>query len=365
MKHHQAFLNAKDDDGTTALTAASEKCRMEVIGELLKNNTVDVNARNDNGATALLVASDLGHVEFVRKLLTRNCDLLNQATSDVADDEESGLPAINHLDATAATDVGRSDLRTVRDDGRMEDVPYLQSSTHLKVDVNAEREDGVTALILASCNGHLKAVAELLNNKEVDVNAVNSEGTTALISASGSVHFEVVGELLKHAVPRDLKTNDGNAEVGLANGKGDAEIFDWDLLGSELVDVQLLKGVDSTKRRAANVDENSEAARLSVKRRKVDVNATKDDGAARLSVKHRKVDVNAKNDDGATTLIVASRNGQVNVVYEMLKSKEVDGDAKTVAGETCAMMSMQNGHADVVNALQQEENADESQGIEC
>ena len=49
--------------------------------------------------------------------------------------------------------------------------------------MNAKGEDGATALILASCNGHDKVVKALLNHVQVDVNAAKSNGATALIGA--------------------------------------------------------------------------------------------------------------------------------------------------------------------------------------
>jgi serine/threonine-protein phosphatase 6 regulatory ankyrin repeat subunit B len=61
--------------------------------------------------------------------------------------------------------------------------------------VNAKRNDGRTALMIASERGH-KEVVKLLLEKGADVNAKNKEGMTALKYASENGHKEIV-ELLK------------------------------------------------------------------------------------------------------------------------------------------------------------------------
>jgi serine/threonine-protein phosphatase 6 regulatory ankyrin repeat subunit B len=351
LKHHKIDVNAKDDDGDTALIAASENCHWEVVGTLLMHHELDVNARNDNGNTALLVASDQGHVEVVRKLLTRNFEALNQVGMNVSDaiDGEgekgsrigSGLLAKQHLDAKTATEGDSSDLLNARNDEQVESMIHLKSFAHIKLDVNAKSEDGSTALILASCNGHLNVVAALLKNEEVDVNAADTEGVTALIGASGRGHFEIVSELLKLATATcDIENVEGSTDVSIASGStNQAEVVDWDLLGSDHEDVRVGKLVGNKKRHAVRVHGSFKAARM--------------------SLSHRKLDVNAQQSDGATALIVASGNGHVTVVCELLKCKEVDVNAKTVAGETCSSLADRNGHAEVVSALRTHENSDE------
>ena len=362
LKHQKVDVNAKDDDGTTALIAASEKCHLEVIVELLKHRELDVNARNENDATALLVASELGNVDVVRKLLTHNCDaVFNQATmnlGEVVDDdshEGSNIASWNgfsdigskvlgndQLDVKVVTEGDGSDLLKVRAAERRERVAHMRSFAHVKVDVNAKREDGATALILASCNGHLNVVAELLIHKEVDVNAADIEGATALMNACANGHLEVVCELLKRAVVTyELRNDEGSTDDSIASGSiCNSEAVDWDLMGSEHGHVPFSEVVGRKEFHTVSADEKLETVKS--------------------SVNPCKLDVNAKNCNGATALIVASGNGHVKVVCELLKHNVVDMKAETAAGETCSILASRNGHAEVVCVLQKHENAGES-----
>ncbi|MGD0201363.1 MAG: ankyrin repeat domain-containing protein, partial [Bryobacteraceae bacterium] len=61
-------VNAKRDDGATALMLASQYGRQEVVRALL-DAQADVNAKRGDGATALMVASQYGRQEVVRALL--------------------------------------------------------------------------------------------------------------------------------------------------------------------------------------------------------------------------------------------------------------------------------------------------------
>lgn len=90
LKHDNQDVNAKDNNGTTALMVASKKSNLKVVDELLKHHKSDVNAKKEDGATALMMASDAGHVEVIYKLLNSNCDLLNHSRLNASDVDEGG-----------------------------------------------------------------------------------------------------------------------------------------------------------------------------------------------------------------------------------------------------------------------------------
>ena len=124
----KADVNAKSDDGFTALMMASEEGRLDVVQALLAGNA-DANAKTAKGATALMMASLNGDPKIVRALLAA------------------------------------------------------------KADVNATAEGGATALIAASVKGNLEVVRALLA-MGADVNARSISGT-ALDIATARGHTDV------------------------------------------------------------------------------------------------------------------------------------------------------------------------------
>jgi len=70
-----ADVNARDDDGKTALMFASGRGNVEVVQALLAAGA-DVNTQNQMRMTALMVAAGGGHMRIVRDLLEADADVL-------------------------------------------------------------------------------------------------------------------------------------------------------------------------------------------------------------------------------------------------------------------------------------------------
>lgn len=68
-----ADVNAKDDEGKTALMWASMYGHNDMIKFLIKNGA-DVNAKDNNGNTALMFASKYGHDDIVKLLTEAGAD---------------------------------------------------------------------------------------------------------------------------------------------------------------------------------------------------------------------------------------------------------------------------------------------------
>ena len=88
------------------------------------------------------------------------------------------------------------------------DLPAVKNFIDKGADVNAKANTGVTALIMASQQGH-KEVVELLLAKGADVNAKANDGGTALIMSSLQGHKEVVELLLAKGADVNAKNHDG------------------------------------------------------------------------------------------------------------------------------------------------------------
>lgn len=63
-----ALLNARDDEGETALMEAAEEGHLEVVRWLLSQGA-RVDLQDDDGETALMEAAEEGHEDMVRLLL--------------------------------------------------------------------------------------------------------------------------------------------------------------------------------------------------------------------------------------------------------------------------------------------------------
>ena len=111
-------------------------------------------------------------------------------------------------------------LRIASKEGHVELVEMLLNNG---ANVNAKNSYGVTALHIASREGHTDIVAMLLE-KGADVNAKSDGGYTALISASESGHTETVAMLLEKGADVNAKTNWGDTALIQASYYGHTEI---------------------------------------------------------------------------------------------------------------------------------------------
>ena len=144
----------------------------------------DVNAKNNDGNTALMMASWNGHIEVVRFLLKNGAD----------------VNAKNNDDNTA--------LQTASMNGRTEIVAMLLNNG---ADVNMKDEEGTTALSAASEAGETEVVKLLLKNG-ADVNVIDDNEYTALDWAEEFGHTSVV-ELLEKAIESEKKVRGHKKEA--------------------------------------------------------------------------------------------------------------------------------------------------------
>jgi ankyrin repeat protein len=169
-----ARVNAKRNDGSTALMLATQNGQLEVMEALLAGGAAS-DARDNNGGTALMTASLINRVDEVQALSAKGVDVdardNNGATALMVASQKGHLDALKALLAQGAK-------------------------------VNAKRNDGVTALMLASFDGHLEVVNALLD-EGADVNATASAGFTAPMAAARYGHREVLQALTSRAAHSD------------------------------------------------------------------------------------------------------------------------------------------------------------------
>ena len=202
------------------------------------------------------------------------------------------------------------------------------------VDVNASDKDGVTALMVASFNGHSEAV-NLLLSKRADVNAKTSDyGQTALRLASQHGHIEIVKLLL--AAHADINATDKDGKTALY----------WAVTTNEIDVVRELiaSGAD------INIKDKSGETPLMVL--SCDYWWRGEELIRLLIAVH--ADIDAKNNEGLTALLKIAKSAftfpNIEAVNQLI-SAGANVNAKDNAGTTVLMAAANNNRADMVKLL--------------
>lgn len=155
IKGYQGDLNAADNSGWTALTAAAFRGKTDSVNALIALKA-DVNATNNNGWTPLFAASWNGHTDIVKALIAAKADINAQIPPDLT------------TCLMAAAETGQMDT--------------LKTLIAEKAKVNAVSHTGWSALMYAVENSKTEVVKVLLDAK-ADTGLVNHDGKTALTLA--------------------------------------------------------------------------------------------------------------------------------------------------------------------------------------
>ena len=290
------------------------------IAKLLLEKGADVNAKNDNGETALIIAAQNDHTEIVKLLLEKG------AKYDPFYKTNDGFTYLMAFARCGLTN-------------------YCQELLNKGADVNAKKSNsGWTALMLAAYKGHTETV-QLLLEKGADVNAKNfNDERTALIWAAGKGHTKIVKLLLENGADVNAKDIDGRTALMLAANNGHTKIVQ--ILIENGADVNAKDRWGSTVLTYPAANGHTEIVQLLLEKG-ANVNA-KDiingwtalmEAAAnghtptvKLLLK-KGANVNAKKYDGSTALMLAADNGHTKIV-KLLIEKGADVNAKNNYGLT-------------------------------
>ncbi|MEK4198634.1 ankyrin repeat domain-containing protein [Cytobacillus sp. FSL K6-0265] len=165
-----ANINAQDEDGNTAVMAATQQNQVEIVKVLIVHGA-DINIRNKRLDNVLLYAGAEGLLQIVQ--------LAIQAGAD-----------------TTITN----------------------------------RYGGI-AIIPACERGHIEVVKELLTHSDTDVNHINDLHWTALLEAiilsdGGKTHQEIVQLLIDHGADIKITDKDGVTPLQHARDRGYQEIVE-------------------------------------------------------------------------------------------------------------------------------------------
>mmetsp|Transcript_148022 Transcript_148022/g.258703 ORF Transcript_148022/g.258703 Transcript_148022/m.258703 type:complete len:327 (-) Transcript_148022:292-1272(-) len=176
-------LQDRDEAGCTALHHACTCGKLSVVTYLLGEG-VPVNDVSESGLTPLMCAANNGHGDIVKTLLDNGADVL-------AEDEDGQTAtdfahARNHNKVAATLDhaiIEHATTSDVFEAATKPDMVWLKYCVgNKKVSVNAVRPGTKTTLLMtaASSATSTRAVKYLLTHEDLDVNAQDDQGYTAL-----------------------------------------------------------------------------------------------------------------------------------------------------------------------------------------
>ena len=194
-----ADVNARGENGETALMKASLfNNNSEVIETLLDNGAI-VNAIAKDGMTALMGAA----------LFNENPEIV-----EILLDRGANISARDIKEKTALIEAVRNN--------KLEVIEILLDRG---ADINAKDMDESSVLMWAAAYNN-SDVVELLLDKGAEINARNREGTTALIGAVSNNNFEVVELLLDRGADINIRDRYGATALTKAASRNNIKIVE-------------------------------------------------------------------------------------------------------------------------------------------
>ena len=218
-------------------------------------------------------------------------------------------------------------------------------------DPNIHDNDGWTALIVSSQNGH-QQVVELLLEKQVDPNVQTSKnGTTALIEASQQGHYQVVEILLKNGADPNIHNDEEVTALSLAILQGHYQVVE--VLLKNGADPEIGGRIDSVS--VAAIFGNIRCLKIIEKHTKLSLKSLSMGWYCACNMGHVPIITFLSNRldivSDQTDLTVSCAEGDLGSVVDQLMSGKISPDVQFVHGVTPLMISSSCGHTDIVEAL--------------
>ena len=303
-----ADVNAKNQEGKTALMGAAKKGQSEVV-KILLDAKADINAQDASGKTALIYAAKNSSLEVVKLLLA--------AGADVNIKDKKGETALLQ---TATEEWSQ---KFVKDDGEI-----IKLLVNAGADVNVLNEYKET--ILSRAAGELPETVRFLIDKGADVNVTSNIGRTALMNAVYDNNTESTAMLI--AAGADVNAKDNHDETALYRA----------IYRKNVQNIKLLldAGADPN-----NISKYSNWHQL------LDGENISDEEVILMFIK-AGANVNAKNRSSRTPLIEASYKENINLNFiKTLIQLGANVNAQDKDGRTALMNLYDKGHTEAVEML--------------
>ena len=353
LKHKKIGVNLQANNGATALMYASQEGYSDIV-KMLREKGANVNTQANNGATALLYAVRYGHIEAVQELLKYENIDVNKLYGLF------GTTALFHAIQTGNAEVAKVLLS--RSDIKIQGFTNSLGFTYLmfaimnghedivkllldkKEDVNQKTWRGFTSLMFAVDTGNARIVKLLLDQPNIDINAQNEDGETALSMAESQKYGRRIAKLIRAKLglqpvdpfrkkverPKNNKINEKFLDaVSRGNNNDIYSLLEENADGKIIVDVNARDKSGDTALIIAADNGNLDAVRMLL---------------------NENVNPTLKDKNGDNALIRAVKNGYLDVVDVILRKKNLINSTGRHK-RTALMVAAENGKVRVVKLL--------------
>lgn len=199
------------------------------------------------------------------------------------------------------------------------------------INVNAGSTNNTTPLYVAAENNRIEIVKRLLLKQKIDVNAAKTNSATPLFIASQNGNTAIVELLLDHEnVDINASMENGYSPLHVAIDYGHTTIVRL-LLQKKEININSMMAFKVTP------------LHIAIEKGRIDI--------IKLLLEHRDLDINAANENGATALHLAVLSGRTDLIQLLLQHKEININAFMKNGVTPLHLAVSSGRHDIVQLL--------------